>query len=55
MEPLAGTFNDKELGKTNKNEYKTEKVIKRKRDKLVIKWKGYDDSFNSWIDKKHTV
>ena len=29
-----------------------EKVLKRKGDKLYIKWKGYDDSFNSWIDKK---
>ena len=29
-----------------------EKVIKRKDDKLYIKWKGFDSSFNSWIDKK---
>ena len=21
-------------------------------DKLYVKWKGYDNSFNSWIDKK---
>ena len=35
----------------NKNsEYK--KIIKRKGDKLYVKWKGYDNSFNSWIDKK---
>ena len=24
----------------------------QKGDKLYIKWKGYDNSFNSWIDKK---
>ena len=29
-----------------------EKVIKRKGNKLYIKWKGYDNSFNRWIDKK---
>ena len=29
-----------------------EKVIKRKVYKQYIKQKGYDDSFNSWIDKK---
>ena len=32
-----------------------EKVIKRKGDKLYVKWKGYDNSFNNWIDKKHIV
>ena len=29
-----------------------EKVIKRKGNKLYVKWKGYGNSFNSWIDKK---
>ena len=29
-----------------------EKVIWRKGDKLYVQWKGYDNSFNSWIDKK---
>ena len=29
-----------------------EKVIKRKGDQLYVKWKGYNNSFNSWIDKK---
>ena len=26
--------------------------MKKKSDKLCVKSKGYDDSFNSWIDKK---
>ena len=25
--------------------------MKRKENKLYVKWKGYDNSFNSWIDK----
>ena len=29
-----------------------EKVIRAKGDKLYVKWKGYDNSFNSWINKK---
>ena len=29
-----------------------ENVIKKKGDKLYVKWKGYDNSFNSWIEKK---
>ena len=35
-----------------KKEFKIEKVIKKKDDKLYVKWKGYDNSFNTWIDKK---
>ena len=27
------------------------KVIKRKSDRLYVKWKGYDNSFNSWVNK----
>ena len=38
-----------------KKEFRVEKVIKRKGDKLYVKWKGYDNSFDSWIDKKDTV
>ena len=32
-----------------------EKEIKRKGDKLYVKWKGYDSSFNSWTDKKRHI
>ena len=38
----------------NKN-FRIEKVIKIKGDKLYVKRKGYDNSFNSWIDKKYLV
>ena len=40
------------MTKTKQQEFKTEKVIKRKSDKLYVRWKGYDSSFNSWIDKQ---
>ena len=33
--------------KKNQNEFSIEKVIKRKDDKLYVKWKGYYNSFNS--------
>ena len=49
---IIRTFYEKELQKTNKQEFRIEKVIKKKGDKLCVKWKGYDSSFNSWIDKK---
>ena len=48
----TGTFYEKELQKTNQNEFRIEKVINEKGDKLYVKWKGYDSSLNSWIDKK---
>ena len=45
-------FHEKELQKTNQKDLRVEKVIKRKSNKLYVKWKGYDSSSNSWIDKK---
>ena len=50
-EEITGTFYEK-LQKTNQQEFRIEKVLKRKGDKLYVKWKGYNNSFNSWIDKK---
>ena len=52
---IVGTFYEKELQKTNQNEFRIETVVKRKIDKLYVEWKGYDNSFNSWIDKKDLV
>ena len=46
-EEIAETFYEKELQKTNQEEFRIEKIIKKKRDKLYVKWKGYDNSFNS--------
>ena len=46
-EEITGTFYEKELQKTNQTEFRIEKVIRRKKDKLYIKWKGYNNSFNS--------
>ena len=54
-EEIIGTFYEKELQKTNQEEFRIEKVIRRKGDKLYVKWKGYDNSFNSWIDKANLV
>ena len=54
-EEIAGSFYEKESQKTNQKEFRIEKVLKRKGDKLYVKWKGYDNSFNSWINKKDIV
>ena len=54
-EKIVGRFYEKELQKTNQEKFRIEKVIKKKVNKLYVKWKGYDNSFNSWIDKKDLV
>ena len=51
-EEIKGFFYEKELQRTNQKEFRIEKILKRKGDKLYVKWKGYDNSFNSWINKK---
>ena len=51
-EEIIGTFYEKELQKTNQKEFRIEKVLKKKGDKLYVKWKGYNNAFKSWIDKK---
>ena len=54
-EEIIGTFYEKEWQKTNQEEFRIEKVIRRKGDKLYVKWNGYDNSINSWIDKANLV
>ena len=49
----GGIFQEKELQKTSQEKFKIEKVLKRKGDKLYVKCKGYDNRFDSWIDKKY--
>ena len=55
VEGIVGTFYEKESQKKNQKEFRIEKVIKRNGDKLYVKSKGYNNSFNSWIDKKDIV
>ena len=47
---IVGTFYENELQKTNQKEFSIKKVLKKKGDKLYVKWKSYDNSFNTWID-----
>ena len=57
---IEGIFYEKELQKSkNTSEvYIIEKIIRKNKDKYLVKWRNYSDDFNSWIDKndiiKHT-
>ena len=54
-EETSETFYEKELQKQSQKESRVEIVIKRKNEKLYVKWKSYDNLFNSWIYEKDSV
>ena len=54
VKKMLKCFMKKEMRKTDQRELRVEKVIK-KGDKLHVKWKGYDNSFSSWIDRKYFI
>ena len=46
-EEITGSFYEKEFQKSSQRKFRTEKVLKRKGDKLFVKWTEYDNRFNS--------
>ena len=54
-EETTGSFQEKELQQTIQKEFRIEKVLKSEGDRLYVKWKEYDNSFNSWNDKKDLI
>ena len=54
-EEIKGTFYEPELQKTSQELFRIENVIKRGKKKFLVKWKGYSDDFNSWVDNKDIV
>ena len=48
-------FYEKQLQKTNQTEFRIEKVVKRKGDKVHVKSKGYDNLLDPWTDETDTV
>ncbi|KYN42450.1 hypothetical protein ALC56_03109 [Trachymyrmex septentrionalis] len=43
------------LLKAYSNVYLLEKVLRRRRDEVYVKWLGFDASHNSWIHKNNIV
>ena len=53
-EKLDGTFYEQEFQKTDIKKddlYIIDKILKTNKDRIYVKWRGYDNSFNSWINK----
>ena len=55
-EAIKGSFYEPELQKTNQDVFRIEKVVKRRvrsgQKEVLVKWKGYDSKFNSWVLEK---
>ena len=54
-EEIDGTFYEPELQKTEQQVFRIEKVIEKRKNKSLVKWKGYSDRFNSWVDNKNLI
>jgi hypothetical protein len=51
-EEIQGTFYGEELQKTSQEIFRIEKVIRRRGNKSLVKWLGYPETFNSWVDNR---
>ena len=54
-EKIAASLYEKKLRRTNQKKLRIKNIIKIKGDKLYAKWKEYENSSNSWIDKKDLI
>ena len=50
---IKGVFYEREIQLTKNiiGEYIIEKILKTKGDKIYVKWRGYNNNFNSWVNK----
>jgi len=55
VEEIQGTFYEQELQKTSQEVYRIEKIVKKGKTMQLVKWKGYPESFNSWVDNKDLI
>ena len=53
--PVEGTFYAQDLQKVTVKDddlFRVEKIVKRKGDKVLVRWKGWPDKYDSWIEKR---
>lgn len=54
--PIMGAFYKEELQKTETPDvYLIEKILKRRGNKVFVKWLGFDNTHNSWINKTNIL
>ena len=48
-EAVQGTFYEQELQLSAQEIFRVERVLKKKKNQVFVKWKGYSNAFNSWV------
>ena len=56
-EEIKSSFYEQELQKAKQQTFRIENVIRRDNNKkmVLVKWSGYPDKFNSWVNSKDLV
>ena len=55
-ENIEGSFYKPELQQSSQQMFRIEKVLKHDPKKIdLVKWKGYDGKFNSWVNGTHIL
>ncbi|XP_067939633.1 uncharacterized protein [Watersipora subatra] len=54
-EEIKGSFYEPELQKSTQETFRIERVIRKRGNKSLVKWYGYPESFNSWVDTESII
>ena len=56
-EIIKGQFYEKELQKSKNTSqvYIIEKIVRKNKNKYLVKWRGYSNDFNSWVNENDII